>query len=78
MAITLESNAASYNQKVVIASTIVVLFCSNVSYILRLLARRKQNQKLQLDDYLMGASLPFSYIPAVCLFYGESTGSPEF
>jgi hypothetical protein len=74
MAITLESDAASYNQRVVIVSTTLVLIFSNGSYILRLLARRKQNQKLQLDDYLMGLALPFSYIPAICLLYGESKG----
>lgn len=73
MVVTLESNQVEYNKRVVLASTIVVLFFSNGSYILRLLARRKQNQKLQLDDYLMGLALPFSYIPAVCLLYGNFT-----
>ena len=77
MAITLESDAVDYNKRVVLASTIVVLFFSNGSYILRLLARRKQNQKLQLDDYLMGLALPFSYIPAVCLLYGLTVGLGE-
>lgn len=71
MAPTLESDQAGYNKRVVLASTIIVLFFSNVSYILRLLARRKTHQRLQLDDYLMGLALPFSYIPAGCLLYGE-------
>jgi hypothetical protein len=77
MAVTLESNQADYNKRVVLASTILVLFFSNGSYILRLLARRKQNQRLQLDDYLMGLALPFSYIPAVCLLYGLTVGLGE-
>jgi hypothetical protein len=71
MVVTLESDAVDYNKRVVLASTIVVLIISNTSYVLRLWARRKQNQRLQLDDYLMGLALPFSYIPAVCLLYGE-------
>lgn len=77
MAVTLESDQVEYNKRVVLASTIVVLFFSNASYILRLLARRKQNQKFQLDDYLMGLALPFSYIPAVCLLYGLTVGLGE-
>jgi hypothetical protein len=69
--VTLESSEVDYNRRVVIASTIVVLVFSNISYVLRLWARRLQNQRLQLDDYLMGVALPFSYVPAVCLLYGK-------
>jgi hypothetical protein len=77
MAWSLESQQVDYNRRVVLASTIIVLFFSNGSYILRLLARRMQNQRLQLDDYLMGLALPFSYIPAVCLLYGLTVGLGE-
>lgn len=77
MAVSLESDQVEYNKRVVLASTIIVLFFSNGSYILRLLARRMQNQRLQLDDYLMGLALPFSYIPAVCLLYGLTVGLGE-
>ena len=77
MVVSLESEQVEYNRRVVLTSTIIVLFFSNGSYILRLLARRVQNQKLQLDDYLMGLALPFSYIPAVCLLYGLTVGLGE-
>jgi hypothetical protein len=66
-------DAEAYNTRIILASTIVVLIISNVSYVLRLIARRMQNQKLQADDYIMGLALPFSYVPAVCMFYGTST-----
>jgi hypothetical protein len=55
---------------VVIAVTIV-LVVSNVSYALRIWARKRQAQSLEWDDYIMGLALPFSYIPAACLYYGE-------
>ena len=77
MAVSLESDQVEYNKRVVLASTIIVLIFSNGSYFLRLLARRVQNQKLQADDYMMGLALPFSYIPAVCLFYGLTVGLGE-
>jgi len=65
-------DAEAYNTRIILASTIIVLVISNVSYVLRLIARRMQNQKLQADDYIMGLALPFSYVPAVCMFYGKS------
>ena len=65
-------DAEAYNTRIILASTIIVLIISNVSYVLRLIARRMQNQKLQADDYIMGLALPFSYVPAVCMFYGKS------
>jgi hypothetical protein len=68
-----DRDAEAYNTRIILASTIIVLVISNVSYVLRLIARRMQNQKLQADDYIMGLALPFSYVPAVCMFYGTST-----
>jgi hypothetical protein len=65
-----DRDAEAYNTRVILSSTIIVLVLSNVSYVLRLIARRMQGQKLQADDYIMGLALPFSYIPAVCMFYG--------
>lgn len=53
-----------------LVSTIVVLIISNGSYALRIWARKKANQRLQMDDWMMACALPFSYIPAVCLLYG--------
>ena len=65
------ADAVAYNKRVVLASTVTVLIISTGSYVLRLCARRKSGQKFQWDDYMMGLALPFSYIPAVCLLYGE-------
>lgn len=55
----------------VLISTTIVLIVSTGSYILRLWARKKQAVKLQWDDYFMGMALPFSYIPAACMYYGK-------
>jgi len=55
-----DPDVVAYNRRIVLSSTISVLIISNASYILRLIARRKQNQRLQLDDYIMGLALPFS------------------
>jgi hypothetical protein len=55
-----DPDVVAYNRRIVLSSTITVLVISNTSYILRLLARRKQHQKLQWDDYIMGLALPFS------------------
>lgn len=63
-----------YNRRIVLAATITVLILSNASFVLRLVARRMQSQRLQADDYFMGLALPFSYIPAVCLLYGLTCG----
>lgn len=62
--------AVAYNKRVVLASTIVVFLVSNGSYIARLYARIKSGVRIQADDWIMGLALPFSYIPAACLFYG--------
>jgi hypothetical protein len=55
-----DPDVVAYNRRIVLSSTISVLVISNTSYILRLIARRKQNQRLQWDDYIMGLALPFS------------------
>ena len=52
--------AVEYNRRIVLASTITVLVLSNASYVLRLVARRMQHQRLQADDIFMGLALPFS------------------
>ena len=52
--------AVEYNKRIVLAATITVLVLSNTSFILRLIARRMQHQRLQADDYFMGLALPFS------------------
>jgi hypothetical protein len=49
-----------YNRRIVLAATITVLILSNASFVLRLVARRMQSQRLQADDYFMGLALPFS------------------
>jgi hypothetical protein len=55
-----DPEAVDYNRRIVLAATITVLVLSNTSYILRLVARRMQHQRLQADDYFMGLALPFS------------------
>jgi hypothetical protein len=52
--------AVEYNRRIVLAATITVLVFSNASFVLRLIARRMQHQRLQADDYFMGLALPFS------------------
>jgi len=52
--------AIEYNRRIVLAATITVLVLSNISYVLRLVARRIQHQRLQADDIFMGLALPFS------------------
>lgn len=63
--------AVAYNKRVVLASTIVVFILSNGSYVARLFARKKSGGRFQVEDWIMGLALPFSYIPAACLFYGR-------
>ncbi|KAN0092112.1 hypothetical protein V8E51_017959 [Hyaloscypha variabilis] len=72
-----DPGAVEYNRRIILAATITVLVLSNASYVLRLVARRMQHQRLQADDYFMGLALPFSYIPAVCLLYGLTCGLGE-
>lgn len=55
-----DPEAVAYNRRVVLAATITVLVLSNASYVLRIVARRMQHQRLQADDYFMGLALPFS------------------
>jgi hypothetical protein len=55
-----DPEAVAYNRRIVLAATITVLVLSNASYILRLIARRMQHQRLQADDVFMGLALPFS------------------
>ncbi|KUJ18951.1 uncharacterized protein LY89DRAFT_667995 [Mollisia scopiformis] len=69
-----DPEAVAYNQRVIIASTIVVFLVSNGSYIARLVARKKSGGRFQAEDWVMGLALPFSYIPAACLLYGLTVG----
>jgi hypothetical protein len=55
-----DPGAVEYNRRIILAATITVLVLSNASYVLRLVARRMQHQRLQADDYFMGLALPFS------------------
>jgi hypothetical protein len=55
-----DPETVAYNRRIVLAATITVLVLSNASYILRLVARRMQHQRLQADDVFMGLALPFS------------------
>jgi hypothetical protein len=55
-----DPEAVAYNRRIVLAATITVLVLSNASYILRLVSRRMQHQRLQADDVFMGLALPFS------------------
>jgi hypothetical protein len=55
-----DPGAVEYNRRIILAATITVLVLSNASYVLRLVARRIQHQRLQADDYFMGLALPFS------------------
>lgn len=47
-------------------STTLVLALAIVSYVLRLLARKKSFQPLKWDDYLMGIGLLIILEPAIC------------
>jgi hypothetical protein len=49
-----------------VISTTIVLAFAILSYILRLWARRRSFQKLQADDWLMGAGLLITLEPAIC------------
>jgi hypothetical protein len=49
-----------------IISTSIVLGFAIISYGLRLWARKRSFQKLQMDDYLMGAGLLITLEPAIC------------
>jgi len=55
-----DPGAVEYNRRIILAATITVLVLSNASYVLRLVARRMQHQRLQADYYFMGLALPFS------------------
>jgi hypothetical protein len=62
---------AQSSKTFVLVSTIVVLIISTGSCIARVWARKKSSQKLEKDDWMMLAALPFSWVPAVCLLYGR-------
>ena len=47
-------------------STSIVLALAILSYVLRIGARKKSGQKLELDDWLMGLGLLISIEPAIC------------
>ena len=64
-----EDPAVKHNRNTILVAVTLVLIISNFSYALRIWAR-KQNGQLGWDDYIMGLALPFSYIPAVCMYYG--------
>jgi hypothetical protein len=63
-----DPGAVEYNRRIVLAATITVLVFSNTSFILRLIARRMQHQRLQADDYFMGLALPFSKLTGQCSY----------
>ncbi|RFU34878.1 hypothetical protein B7463_g1456, partial [Scytalidium lignicola] len=75
--IDLASANVNTRKTTVLVSTTIVLVVSHLSYILRLWARKKSTQKIMPDDWVMGAALPFSWIPAVCLYYGLTVGLGE-
>jgi hypothetical protein len=55
-----------YNRRAfALSATTVVLFISIATYVLRIMARKKQAQALKADDWLMGVGLLISFIPAV-------------
>lgn len=49
-----------------VISTTIVLFFAVLSYGLRLWARKRSFQKLQVDDWLMGVGLLITFEPAIC------------
>jgi hypothetical protein len=70
MALELDNMGVSGKRSLVLVSTIVLLVLSHASYGLRLWAKKTTAGRLQLEDWLMGGALFFSYGTAVCQFYG--------
>ncbi len=62
-----DPDLVEYNRRIVLAATIMVLILSNASFVLRLVARRMQSQRLQADDYFMGLALPFSKFELIAI-----------
>jgi hypothetical protein len=70
MTLELDNLGVNGKRTLVMVSTIVLLALSHVSYGLRLWARKSTTGRFQLEDWLMGGALFFSYGTAVCQFYG--------
>lgn len=77
MTLELDNLGVSGKRTLVMVSTIVLLVLSHVSYGLRLLAKKTTAGRLQLEDWLMGGALLFSYGTAVCQFYGDYVSRPS-
>jgi hypothetical protein len=56
-----------------VLSTSIVLALAILSYILRLWARKRSFQKLQVDDWLMGVGLLITFEPAICEYLCKET-----
>lgn len=60
-----------------VISTTIVLAFAILSYGLRLWARRRSFQSLQIDDWLMGAGLLITLEPAICEYLRKEKPSFE-